>query len=316
MHSRNAVSGCSSLVLACLALLIISVCLVLNAKALDTHGFSNNTSNDKNVTQQAGPSKQIKYIKCVNSARTFNITYPSNWANMSGDCSLFTPNPNAPFSPSIEPFVRISVTDLNTSLPIPSISDIEKQVIFFSNPKFFNQISIYPPMQINASSFVIFYRWTGDPEVGLPYVNQSASFPALTLTPLTSSARANNKSDPFIDQLFAKYIISHNKIYVIEYSAPVNSFNDSRTLQDVSQMIGSFVSTGSTKQPNIKPAYCNEPINANSSACIKPAYCNEPINANSSACKQGPAAAVSGNEPNAQPPNSLGASPGGILPAQ
>jgi hypothetical protein len=298
-RATNAVGG--SLFPTLLAFfMIISACLILNAtcelvKAVDTNGSSNNASNKKTTTPlpPTATSKQTNYTKCNNTVEGFSINYPSNWMNMSEDCSFFTPNPNALFSPTIEPFFRISVTNLNASLPIPPISEIESQVMFFSDANFFKRISV--PRQIGANAFAILYQWTGDPQVALPYVNQSSPFPSLALTPLSTttnssqSPTSNNDSEnnPYVAQLYAIYVISHNKLYVIEYSALVNNFNDPHDLQDVARMIRSFVSTGTT---NFKPAYCNEPIYANSTACkqtnFKPAYCNEPIYANSTACKQ------------------------------
>jgi hypothetical protein len=212
--------------------------------------------------------------------------------NMSGNCTFFTPDPNGIFSTNIEPFVRISVTNLNLSYPISSLSDIAREVsgpTSFTDWNYFKQLS--GPRAIGPNAFRILYSWTGDYQHALPYVNQSSLFPSAPpiSTPfiITPPLIANSSSVPWSNRTATKdprdlallnaiYVIRNNKIYVVEYSSPVRSFYDTNVLQAVTKMISSLKLT--TPKPNhnpLKPAYCNQPIFANSTAC-KP-LTNKPL---------------------------------------
>jgi hypothetical protein len=335
-----------SVILAVISLLaIISVYLILNtplAVEAEEKSISNNTSG-KAVILPKTPSTDNGTILCTDSGNEFSIKYPSNWVKL-GKCSFFTPNLNGIFSPDIETFVRISVTNLSLPTPTlgispsstPSIPELEREVIFFTDGNFFKRLS--DPRLLSANAFSILYKWTGDYQAGLPYVNQFSIFsPTNTSTPfvipplsiakntslpsiakntsLPSIAKntslpsiAKNTSQPassnatakdrFIAELNAIYVLANNKIYTIEYSAPIKSFSNPDILQAVTKMINSFTLTSPPKAvaspPPAKPANCNQPIFANTTACnpptspppAKPANCNQPIFANTTACKR------------------------------
>jgi hypothetical protein len=329
--------------------------------------ISNNTSAKKIPTRSSNDNSTKP---CTNSVGGFSIRYPSNWIDVSGNCSFFTPDINTLFVPSIQPFVRISVSILNLSSPtptlgigpspMPSISEIESEVKFFADGNFFKRVS--GPMAISTNAFVVLYDWTGDPESTLPYVNQFSLFPstntsrpfvipstlnssqlpsppnatfysircppnnstpcvlpAMNLTNLTNSSKPpsppntsdntnaktnltnsskppsppntsdnTNAKDPFIAKLMAIYFIRENRIYTIEYAAPVLTFGNRDNLNAVTNMLNSLTFTS----PPPKPANCNQPIFANTAACNppppKPANCNQPIFANTPACNPPP----------------------------
>jgi hypothetical protein len=320
-----------SVILAFVSLLaIISVYLVLNtplAAEAEVNLISNNTSGNKPVILPKTSSTDNGTILCADSGNGFSIRYPSNWVKL-GKCSFFSPNLNGIFSPDIETFVRISVTNLSLPTPTPtlgispsstpSISELEREVIFFTDGNFFKRLS--DPRLISANAFSILYKWTGDYQAGLPYVNQFSNFsPTNTSTPFvipplsiakntslpsiakntslpsiakntslpsiakntslpsiakkTSQPASSNATakDRFIAELNAIYVLANNKIYTIEYNAPIKSFSNPDILQAVTKMINSFTLTSPPKAvaspPPLKPANCNQPIFANTTAC-------------------------------------------------
>jgi hypothetical protein len=290
-----------SVIIAFVSLLaVISVYLILNtplAVQAEEKSISNNTSG-KAVILPKTSSTDNGTIFCTDSGNEFSIRYPSNWVKL-GKCSFFTPNINGIFSPDIETFVRISVTNLSLPTPTlgispsstPSIPELEREVIFFTDGNFFKRLS--DPRLLSANAFSILYKWTGDYRAGLPYVNQFSIFsptnistpfviPPLSIAKNTSLLSiAKNTSQPassnatakdrFIAELNAIYVLANNKIYTIEYSAPIKSFSNPDILQAVTKMINSFFLTSPPRavaSPTpAKPANCNQPIFANTTAC-------------------------------------------------
>jgi hypothetical protein len=282
---------------------IISVYLVLNTPTLEAatspaRQISNNTSSNKAVIlPKTSSTDNNNTISCTDSSNGFTIRIPSHWISYSepGKCSFFSPNLNQIFSPNIETFVRISVTNLPLPPPTlgispastPSISELEREVIFYTDGNFFKLVS--GPRPISAGAFSVLYKWTGDYRAALPYVNPSVFSTTNTSTPFNISppssiisppSTAQNSSqptssnitaaDPFIAELNAIFAIRNNQIFVIEYSAPTNRFSDPVLLQAVTKMINSFTFINPAKpltSPAAKPTYCNQPIFVNITAC-------------------------------------------------
>jgi hypothetical protein len=287
----------------------ISVYLILKtptAAAEDSAAkqISNDTSGKAVTLPTTSSSTDNNTTRCSDSGNGFMIKYPSNWMKL-GKCSFFSPNLNGIFSTDVDTFVRISVTNLSLPSPTlgisvptsPSIQELENYVIAIAKMNGnFKQISTYPK-QIGPNAFSILYKWTGDYRATLPYVDQSSIYSSTTNTatpfvippPIAenssepsgakNSSKGNNTgaADPFIAELNAIYILANNRIYVIEYSAPANNFNNPDILRTVTKIIWSFnlsstiphpsspAASSTTKQPN-----CSLPIFSNSTMCRVP----------------------------------------------
>src|SRR3954454_17280292 len=96
-----------------------------------------------------------------------------------------------------------------------------------------------------------------------PSSNTTQRPSSTTTKPPSSNTFANTTKTkgPFKAELEAMYAVRNNKIYVIQYGASVELFNNPQFLNARTKMFNPFTS------PPPKPAYCNQPIFTNTTAC-------------------------------------------------
>jgi len=210
------------------------------------------------------------------SGKGYTVKYPSGWKRLG--CTLFGPHiGESPRTQNeVETFLRISVVP-NT----PSIDVIKSQLRLVDADVF---QKVWGPSPMGSNSFQVVYRWAGDRDEGLPYVNQSSvnslvpspvpfeALPSATHPQPTNTSNNNSNPNFFTPQadtenskhgnksksevssdsdnsqtqlpaiLSAFYAISHNTLYIIEYSTAQGSFND-ESRQQMNDIVSSFQPT-------------------------------------------------------------------------
>jgi hypothetical protein len=151
--------------------------------------LGNNTSVSVPSSMLPSSTRNDSMHLCNDPTNGFSILYPSNWTRRPDECTIFGPAWGQIFADNAQTYVRISVS--NTSYPNMTIRDLEHD-----NTQFFPEISFKPDkdnpssifgLKINGSdAYARYYKWTGSPYEGLPYVNQFLDLP---LSPTITTAQ-------------------------------------------------------------------------------------------------------------------------------
>jgi hypothetical protein len=170
-----------------IGLLLFLIIPAVNFSYVDNLSISVNAQpqtlgNNTSVSLPPSPSftRNDSMHLCNDPTNGFSMLYPSNWTRRSGECMIFGPTWGQIFADNAQTFVRISVS--NISYPNMTIRDLEHD-----NTQLFPEISFKPDndhpssifgLKINGSdAYARYYKWTGSPYEGLPYVNQFLDLP-------------------------------------------------------------------------------------------------------------------------------------------
>src|SRR6266487_804641 len=159
-----------------LLVLAILLCLVLETVDDNTMHLMNRHTSAQLLTSTYVKNVSGNTASCRGNG--FSITYPSNWTQFV-NCTFFSPSRGEVFPDPGGAYVRITPA-YNLSMPISSIYDLARNVIFFANNVVFHQINPpYYPLNLKVGNAVeLDYEWNrstsmiGPPQVALPFVNQ------------------------------------------------------------------------------------------------------------------------------------------------
>jgi hypothetical protein len=198
-------------------------------------------------------------ILCRNYSDGYSIRYPSDWKSVSPTCTIFGPKLNDLNDEGVPTYIRISVNPLpgNSSVPSYSLSDLYNDVRYFTPANVFKLVQGPGSYDLNkVKAFTMEYDSNVTNQLtGLPYVNQSnmfsqsPGFPPFPSTSLDSSIssssqqqtsnnstnHSNNQKSPnlakaipvYLAKTIAIYAVKNNNAYVIEYTAPTDTFSTS-----------------------------------------------------------------------------------------
>ena len=205
---------------------------------------------------------------CRADKNGFIINYSKSWYKFPRQCLLFSPEFDVFSDKNLQSYVRISVA--NVSAQNLSLVDVAN-IVSLADPNFFQQIH-GPDFRIELGghdAFWMLYDWNISDKSALPFVNQFAIFspptsfafveesnlpasttpsndttpvsPSNDTTPVSPSNETTPGSLDGLVRLLAIYAIADDKVYVIEYGSPVDSFDTH--LSEVRTMIESFAFT-------------------------------------------------------------------------
>jgi hypothetical protein len=158
-------------------------------------------------TSSSSPNCANNICSCQDYTNGFSISFPSNWTKSSvGSCTLFTPTLGkipGEIPASSQAYLRISSAD-NLSMPISSIDQLARNVIFFTNHGFFQLLAPPNYITLNVGNAVeLDYAWNRStqmfqpPQVTLPFVNPFSPLPTLpVITPYASSTGNQSSAHP------------------------------------------------------------------------------------------------------------------------
>ena len=136
---------------------------------------------NETVSSELSSPNSSADVECRRDTNSFIINYSSEWQNIDDACVYFTPTLDIFSTKEIEPYVRISVTDLG--LANMSRSQLKDNVGDWSDKRYFFRIAPPKDFKLNGSdAFIIQYRWSGSSLAALPYVNQFPDLPETSET--------------------------------------------------------------------------------------------------------------------------------------
>ncbi len=240
---------------ALLIILIENILYINNSYVTSEFQTSENTTKTlPNTADNKSCDVHLKTCTCIDRTQMFRITYPLNWTR-SGLCTFFSPTTGELFPTTGEIYVRISVSNL--SIPVTSISDLANNILFFTDSNLFHLIGQPVFGSLNGNNaFQVEYSYDKNivsSQDAIPFANPfSIDTPSPIVTPFSipssnpvnttttttttqSNSPTTNKAVPLsnnttkptsIMQLYAIYVLTNNKIYVIEYNAPIEQYNN------------------------------------------------------------------------------------------
>lgn len=279
---HTATANCNNNSFLVFGVLILALSIIIASRLNPSEAWAAvGTSSTMTTSSSSSSTRNNGMQTCTDVTYKFTIKYPFNWTKSPavGRCTLFGPSTlNEIFPDPNQTYVRISAT--NDSVPFgPSDQDLGHNIDFLTDHSNFQKTGGPGNVTINGTNGVeLDYRWTGSPQIALPFVNQFSVLatrsevnqppagnqssilgnflPSHDTSKLTSdngtkapkstngtkptngTKAAPTPPNPFSKVLAAFYIVKYNKVYVIEYNAPEAKFN--YYVPTVRAMINSF----------------------------------------------------------------------------